>query len=108
MYTNRAGDRFEGIWKDDVKHGKGKFVYANGDVYEGEFANNMNCGIGKFIGFDGGTVPNVVIVVLANYVAIETYEGSWVDGKMHGSGVFVDKNGNKYKGEWEAGKRKNL
>ena len=58
------------MWKDDVKHGKGKFVYANGDVYEGEFANNMNCGIGKFIGFDGGTVPNMVIVVLANNVAI--------------------------------------
>ena len=39
---------------------------------------------------------------------LETYEGSWVDGKMHGTGVFVDKNGNKFRGEWEAGKRKNL
>ena len=40
--------------------------------------------------------------------SIETYEGSWVDGKMHGTGVFVDKNGNMLRGEWEAGRRKNL
>ena len=29
------------------------------------------------------------------------YEGEWVDGKMHGRGVYTFPNGNKYDGEWQ-------
>jgi hypothetical protein len=28
------------------------------------------------------------------------FEGEWVDGKMHGRGLYTFPNGNKYDGEW--------
>ena len=35
--------RFEGNYKDGLKHGIGKMKYPNGDVYEGEwFENKVN------------------------------------------------------------------
>lgn len=32
--------RYEGNYKDGLKHGVGKMVYPNGDVYEGEWYEN--------------------------------------------------------------------
>ena len=29
------------------------------------------------------------------------YEGEWLDGKMHGRGLYTFPNGNKYDGEWQ-------
>ncbi|CAE7302309.1 Rsph1 [Symbiodinium sp. CCMP2592] len=31
------GSRYEGQWKDGLKHGKGRFIYPDGDVYDGEW-----------------------------------------------------------------------
>jgi hypothetical protein len=28
------GDVYEGEWKNDLRHGKGKFMSKNGDIYE--------------------------------------------------------------------------
>ena len=30
----------------------------------------------------------------------ETYIGDWLDGTMHGRGIYIFSNGNKYDGEW--------
>ena len=34
------GNRFEGEFKDDKKHGHGVYTYANGDVYDGEWKDS--------------------------------------------------------------------
>ena len=34
MYFDNA-DRYDGLWEDDLPHGDGRMIYANGDVYEG-------------------------------------------------------------------------
>ena len=31
------GDFYEGDWKDDKTHGKGKYVEDNGSMYEGDW-----------------------------------------------------------------------
>lgn len=36
-YTN--GDKYVGDWKDDVQDGKGIYYFQNGERYEGDYAN---------------------------------------------------------------------
>jgi len=35
VYCCPSGRRYEGEWKDGLKHGKGVKIWANGDRYEG-------------------------------------------------------------------------
>lgn len=37
-------------------------------------------------------------------VAVEKYEGDWVDGKMHGRGTYYYSDGSVYDGSWVEGK----
>ena len=41
------GDRYEGEWKDEKKHGYGKYTYADGRVREGMWHE------GKEVNYDG-------------------------------------------------------
>ena len=34
---------YDGEWKDDKKHGKGRLFYSNGNVYEGQFKRDLVC-----------------------------------------------------------------
>ena len=45
-----------GPWKNDYKHGKGVFKYANGDVYEGMFEKGQRSGEGTYKFKKGPTV----------------------------------------------------
>jgi hypothetical protein len=36
-YVFPNGNRFEGEWSNDVKHGYGVLTYVNGERYEGEW-----------------------------------------------------------------------
>ena len=41
------GSKYEGSWKEDKRHGKGKSINAeNGAVYEGDFHYNIKQGYG--------------------------------------------------------------
>ena len=31
----KKGEKYEGNWENDKKHGKGKITYANGDSFKG-------------------------------------------------------------------------
>ena len=46
-----------GEWKNDMKHGKGKFLYSNGDIYDGEWINDKKDGLGKMI-YNDGSIQN--------------------------------------------------
>lgn len=47
------GSKYEGMWKDDRCHGKGRMTHANGDVYQGEWKNDMANGHGTFVDTQG-------------------------------------------------------
>ncbi len=36
-YIFSNGDRYEGEWVNDMKHGKGTFYYGNGELYIGQW-----------------------------------------------------------------------
>jgi hypothetical protein len=39
-YTKaNPGDVYEGEYSNDVKHGNGKYTYANGDTFDGKYEN---------------------------------------------------------------------
>lgn len=77
------GDRYEGEFFDDKKHGQGKYTFANGNFYTGAFHVDKRHGKGRY-----------------SWMCGDLYDGEWRDGKMHGSGVTVYSNGNKYEGEF--------
>ena len=37
MFTYAYGDKYEGDWQDDKKHGEGKMLFADGTTYVGDF-----------------------------------------------------------------------
>ena len=41
------GERYEGAWQANMKHGWGAVTYADGDHYEGEWMSDMKHGKGK-------------------------------------------------------------
>lgn len=106
-YAN--GDRYEGEWKENAKHGKGTmyfsngakyigdwfknsmegkcvFYYKNGNVYEGEVHNDNFTGKGKLKQTNGNI-----------------YEGDFLNDAPHGKGVFNFADGSKYVGGFKKG-----
>jgi hypothetical protein len=73
-----------------MKNGQGRSVYADKTEYEGSFVNDVIEGYGVFKGQN------------------QTYEGTWKNGKMHGTGKSEWKNNSgvtiaKYVGQYKEG-----
>ena len=81
------GDRYEGYYVDDKKHGKGIYYFINGDQYEGDYVNDKKHGKGIYC-FDNG----------------DRYEGIFKDDKQDGNGIYCFDNGDRYEGDWKDGK----
>ena len=79
---------YEGECHDEMAHGKGKRVWADGSVYEGEFNMGERHGQGKYHFANG-----------------DVYEGEFDMGEPHGQGKYHFTNGGLYEGEWKNGKK---
>ena len=53
MRVYQAGGRYEGQFKDDMCHGKGKMTWPNGDIYEGDWFEDFRAGKGKTVWANG-------------------------------------------------------
>ncbi len=108
QYLSKAF-RYEGEFKEGLKHGQGAYTWPNGDIYEGEFAEDRPSGKGKYRFSTGdtyeGEVKSGVIIGRGTYVAKngDQFEGSFRDGKPHGTGVYRFASGDRYEGEMMAG-----
>jgi len=67
-----SGSSYEGEWRHDLMHGKGKFSSQDG-AYEGSWVDDKRSGQGKFVRRVDGSV----------------YEGDWLNDKRHGVGTLV-------------------
>lgn len=79
---------YEGQWRANRTHGKGRMIYETGAVYVGDFAFGARHGMGRLT-YDNG----------------DMYEGSWVEDNKEGKGAFhwhADGNA-RYEGQWRAG-----
>jgi myosin heavy subunit len=83
-----SGDRYEGGWKQDNPHGRGKYWYADGNSYEGQWAWGAKDGTGIY-----------------RWASGEKYEGAWADDIMHGQGVYTFADGATYTGTYNNGVR---
>ena len=85
----KEGDKYEGEWKDNNKHGKGKYIWGKinkkfeDDYYIGDFINDKREGKGT-----------------KYYNSGSYYVGNWKNNKRNGKGIMYYKNGTKYDGEW--------
>ena len=79
------GGAYEGEFRDNLRHGKGKRTYAGGMTYEGEFRKNKKHGRGTFYG-NG--------VVLA---------GEWYQDVKHGHFTKASPDGQKVTEAWRNG-----
>lgn len=79
---------FQGEWKNNKAHGKGKFFHIDGDIFDGEWLEDKANGYGVY-----------------NHVNGAKYEGYWKDDLQHGYGKEVWADGSKYDGDYYFGKK---
>ena len=82
------GAKFTGYWKKGKACGKGRLKHSDGDIYEGDWLDDKPWGYGKYEHMDG-----------------TTYEGEWKDDKQHGRGKEIWPDGTSYEGEYVEGKK---
>ena len=47
-YSDSINHRYQGQWKDNLKHGQGKEFFSDGSVFEGTFSHGKKKGFGTF------------------------------------------------------------
>ena len=85
--TTASGDKYEGEWEKDKRHGQGTNTWASGGKYVGKWVDHKMHGHGTY-----------------EYASGDKYEGEWEDDKKHGHGTIEYSSGGKYEGEWKNGK----
>ena len=86
--TRPDGREFEGEWRDDTPYnGVGTASYSNGDTFTGEWKKGHPYTGKGFVHYNIGD-----------------YEGEIYEGKMHGKGKIILKDGRISDGEWKNGK----
>lgn len=88
-YEWSNGNRYQGDFRDGLRHGQGTLFEADGLVYVGQWEKGLKHGEGKEFwqkGFAGNHDSQVV------------YEGQWKDGKKNGQGTLSNPDGATVKG----------
>ncbi len=126
VYAN--GETYVGAWRNDKRHGKGKFITAamtqeamwennipqnpskyifpNGDSYEGVLRDGKVDGQGKKTDAQGNISEGNFVNGSLNgygtvrYVSGDFYEGIWKDGRLNGQGKMTKANGDIFEGNF--------
>eukprot|EP00435_Cladocopium_sp_Y103_P054131 s614_g17.t1 len=96
------GSRYEGQWKDGLKHGKGRFIYPDGDVYDGEWQDGKAHGHGTYTSKQSKYVGDWQSDLKHGQAWDDTskYTGTYSHGQKHGKGRFEWPDGSVYDGEF--------
>ena len=100
------GSKYQGHFFQNKKNGFGKMTYSNGATFEGIFKNDLfhgrgayNCSELKYEGYwKNGYTHGEGKEIWSNG---EVYEGQFFNGQKHGFGVYKWPNGTVYRGYWE-------
>lgn len=76
--------KYEGEFRNDMPHGKGKLDYENGDKYFGGFKEGKKDGTGEF----------------TYSQTRDRYDGDFRKDQRNGFGKMTYSNGDIYEGEW--------
>ena len=114
---DRVGDRYEGEWKECLKHGNGTDFFANGDTYAGQYKFGKPCGYGEYLWKNGNRYVGSFHDGLKHGFGkwrksregqSNTYEGQYFRDKKQGFGIFRWTSGNVYRGQYKADEREGL
>ena len=83
---NKTGYTIKGIFKDDGLTGPGSRTYNSGKTLTGNWNENILV-TGKLVNVDG-----------------TSYDGDWVGGRPHGTGVKTISGGKRYEGMFSVGR----
>ena len=105
---------YKGEYKDNKKHGYGKYFWASGAYYEGEFKDNYLHGYGKHVWADGNIYegmfkedkPNGFGRLIISSGGV--YEGEWKDEQKNGTGKYIFTGGSVFLGEWRDDKKNGI
>jgi len=104
---------YEGDFLDDLKHGQGRYTWANNKVfYVGDWERGKRCGHGVCVYPDEGRYEGTFRDNLRHGRGIFTfpdgssYVGDWSNDLKDGKGIFTWADGNKFSGEWQKGESK--
>lgn len=117
LYVN--GELYEGRWKFNKRHGKGRHIYLDYSIYDGDWANDKRNGIGKMTLMDNsfihGEFRHDKMVRGTKYIDCNrnVYEpissgsnsGKFLNGRLYGQGKITFINGDSYEGMFKDGKR---
>src|SRR5688572_3996463 len=76
-YTYANGDTYDGEWKDDKRHGRGKFITSS-FKYDGQWETDKRHGTGVLIEANG-----------------DMYSGEFANDYMHGNGIMAYETGDR-------------
>ena len=108
QYTSKSF-KYEGEFREGLKHGQGTYTWENGDRYEGQFAEDRPEGKGLYRFANGdtyeGEVKGGVISGRGVYTtkAGDVFEGSFAEGRPHGVGIYRFASGDRYEGQMSQG-----
>ena len=106
-FTDSNGDKYEGMWKNNLLNGLGTYTWASGDQYIGNHANGKGNGQGTFIWTSGdkyvGDVKDDQLNGQGTYTWAngDKHIGIFINGKRTGQGTFIWATGDKYVGEFK-------
>jgi len=83
------GDRYEGNWRNNQKHGYGIMRWKSGDVYQGNWVDDKR--------------QDERAIYMYSYGLV--YEGGYENDCRHGQGCLMWPDGERYIGTWNKGAR---
>lgn len=89
------GSTYCGAWKQNDRHGFGKYVYPNGDRFEGIWTNDSKHGVGNYkfaeadISIRATWIENVLKGPIEIFFQNFRYHGYWNDLHPVGDGAFT-------------------
>lgn len=105
-----GGWKYEGEWKNDLREDKGiEFDRRGNRRYEGEWKEDLRAGKGIDFHEDGGRYEGEFMQGFAEGVGVyfspngSRYEGQFKQNCSDGKGIIYYTNGNRYEGQFEEG-----
>lgn len=107
-YSNSNAGKFTGKLKDGKKYGKGQYYLQDGTIIEGNFIDDKLDGKGKITYLDGSIYEGEIKDYKASGYGKTTlwgnyHKGNYLNGLKHGTGAYVQTNGQTFEGEWSNG-----
>lgn len=105
LYKN--GDRYEGVFVEDIIEGQGTYRWASGDSYTGSFQGGLKDGYGVYTWISGASYEGEYQSGRRNgygkyvYADGTVYEGTYLDDIKQGTGKMTFSNGDVYEGDFQ-------